>query len=310
MKKAIKKGFLWGVLCCILLLCSAITVSAATPEEELPYEITEGATYYESAWGFGSGRYDTVTAENPYTIVPCYAGRDGYAFLDASGHVIDSKYCPEVSDIMIPEPPAGTVELFVHFHTGNYRNGWTSSTNLSPRADAEQFPTDASEVGADTGVVPEEQTPEEIIGDISQELEESASTTAIVIDYSGSMADNQREVVKLLGTLPLDSCAAIVVFAESYEFVTMEQLISEDFNVGASTHMYQALNAVTSCNVESLIIISDLATYGDVALATCFTVKDVTIYDPDGSDFLTIPAFKDAWPNANIERIQIAENTA
>lgn len=303
MKRRLFLRMLLFCVLCILAFCGAITVNAAEVDAELPYVIEEGATYHESAWGFGSGRYGTVTDGNPYTTIPCYAAINGYAFLDEHGYILCFDYNPSTDDILIPPAPDGAVALFLHFHTDSYRNGWVNSEKVSPR-ETTKPPVTEEERSED---VPTEQEPEDIIVDISQDIQKNKST-AIVVDFSGSMLDNQREVVDLLGTLDIGDDTTIIVFATDFEIVTQEQLAKEDFNVGATTHMVQALNEATSLGVEHLIIISDLNTYGDVALEKSDTLKSVTIYDPDDGydDYIVDDLLKPTWSNAVISRVKIA----
>ena len=277
------------LICFFVLFIAFGTITAAAQETELPYIIKDGTTYYESSYDFGSGRNAVVNAENIYTTIPCYAGINGYSFLDEEGRVIDSKYQEESSNIIVPEAPEGTVEIFLHFKTLNYRNGWINSENVIAR-DEEKINNEAK--------------PEEVVEEIKT-YTQKGKKTAIVIDYSGSMSEHQEKVVELLATLQFNENTKIIVFGNTYQVITTNQLSSGDFFVGAETHMYQALNKATSLEVEQLIIISDLGTYEDVSLKPSENLENVIIYDPLGTEDEIERELKETWKNAKIRRTVI-----
>lgn len=279
------------LICFFVLFITFGTITATAQETdtvELPYIIQEGTKYYESSYDFGSGRDAVVNGENIYTTIPCYAGINGYSFLDEEGRVIDSKYQEESNDICVPEAPEGTVGIFLHFKTANYRNGWVNSESVIARDEDRK----------------NEAKPEEVAEEI-QTYTQEGKKTAIVIDYSGSMSEHQQKVVELLSTLEFDENTTIIVFGETYEVITTNQLSSEDFYVGAATHMYQALNKATSLEVEQLIIISDLCTYGDVSLNFSEDLENVIIYDPLGTEDIIEGELKETWKNAKVRRTVI-----
>lgn len=298
-----KRLFIQLILCFALLSIFCISASAAGPNAGLPYLIEDGARYYESSYAFGSGRNGTVTPANPYTTEPCYAGINGYSYLDESGYILDAKYDESTSNIPIPQAPEGATKLFLHFHTTDYRNGWVDSdfvveahANTPPTTTTTLLPTSA----------PLEQEPEEIIEDIEVILQEDKKTS-IVIDYSGSMSDNQREVIDLLATLDLDSNVNIIVFASYHEVITQEQLKTGDFYVGSSTYLFPALDEATALGTEQLILISDLQNQDLSGIRTNLALQTVIIYDPDGLPIAhnLQKQFDSQWPNATISRIKI-----
>lgn len=253
------------------------SVVSAAETDGLEYVVQKGSTYYESAFGFGTGRRGVVCKDNPYTVNPCYAGINGYAYLDEEGRVLVSEYDESTTDIYIPPAPEGTFKLYKHFRTANYRNGWVDSNCVMKVSKKTEEPLEFSE---DTPV-----EPEKVVDKISQDIKKDMKT-CIVIDYSGSMADNQREVVNLLGSIEFNDNTTIIVFADTFEIVTHEELTNEDFFVGGATHMYQAINGALELGTEQLIIISDLQTYADEKLmAASDTIRKVTIYDPDEDEF-------------------------
>lgn len=276
------------LICFFVLFIAFGTITAVAQETELPYIIQDGTTYYESSYDFGSGRNAVVNGENIYTTIPCYAGINGYSFLNEEGRVIDSKYQEECNDILVPEVPEETVEIFLHFKTANYRNGWVNSESVIARDEDRN----------------NEAKPEEVVEEI-QTYTQEGKKTAIVIDYSGSMSDHQQKVVELLATLEFDENTTIIVFGETYQVITTNQLSSGDFYVGTATRMYQALNKATSLGVEQLIIISDLGTYEDVSLNSSENLENVIIYDPLGTEDEIERELKEKWKNAKIRRTVI-----
>lgn len=270
----------------------SITVAAQETENvaELPYVIEEGAVYYESSFNFGSGKSAIVNGTNIYTTDPCYAGINGYSFLDDQGRIIAFQYDEETDDIYVPEAPSGTAEIFMHFKSINYRNGWVNSKSVIPRGQTK----------LDDDVVEPESVVEEI-----QEYTQSGLKTAVVIDYSGSMTEHQRKVVELLGQLEFDANTTVIVFATTFEIITTEQLANHDFDVGGLTHMYQALNKANDLGVEQMILISDLQTFNDVELQPSEELKSVVIYDPFYGNNVVESDLRRTWKNARINRTAI-----
>lgn len=293
-----KKLFLGVFFACILLVFGTTMTTFAT-ETEAPYIIRDGAIYYESSDNFGSGRSGVVNEKNRYTTIPCYAEINGFAFLDQKGNILESAYRESEKDIFIPELPEGTVKIFKHFKTAAYRNGWVDSDDVLLNEVEETLDETQKEI---------QQNPKEIVRNINNEIQKKDEKTTIVIDFSGSMSDNQYEVVKLLETLKFNDNTKIIVFADDYEIVTQEQLSSEDFFVGAGTKMLKALNKAISMGTENLILISDLATYGDaVSLKESKNLKSVVVYDPDDGieDSIVEDVLKVTWDQASISRIRI-----
>ena len=279
-----KRLFLAVISLASAMLCIVFgsSVVSAAETDSLEYVIQKGSIYYESASAFGNGRRGVVCEDNPYTVNPCYAGINGYAYLDEKGRVLLSEYDESTTDIDIPPAPEGTFKLYKHFRTANYRNGWVDSNcvmKVSKKTE-EPLTEEPLEFSEDTPV-----EPEKVVDKISQDVKKDMHT-CIVIDYSGSMSDNQREVVDLLGTIEFNANTTIIVFADTFEIVTHEELKNEQFDVGGATHMYQAINEAIRIGTEQLIIISDLQTYDDVELMeSSDKLRKVTIYDPDEDEF-------------------------
>lgn len=168
----------------------------------------------------------------------------------------------------IPKAPKRAKKLFVHFKSSFHRNGWIDSSRV---------------ISNTTKSTPKKRKPIEIIREIIN-IQKRKEKTTIVIDFSQSMDDKQKAVVKLLQTLTFDERTEIIVFADEYQRITKKQVMSKEFDVGYQTHMIQALNEELSLETENLIIISDLQTFDDVPLKRSDTLKSVQIYDPDNGD--------------------------
>lgn len=306
-----------GLLALILLLMGAVSVNAeeiepvATVSNQGTYVIAEGAKYYQSAWGFGTGRWGGVSDGNPYTEIPCEGTLNRYAYLNKEGEVIESgvlhskedQTCPE-----IPEAPEGADKLWVHFITELYCNGWTDYSNCQwvPATTAGQS---AEGEQKNPGVVVEEEAKaaEDVVEEIVEVIsdKEEAKKTVLVVDVSGSMDTEQAKVLRLINDLELDAFAAIWVFAEKACCVTQEQLVNQDFNVGTVTYMRKAFNKMLmeESGVEHIILISDLVLMdGEYMLANDPKIKSIEIYDPlwNYEDNGELTSFKTAWPNAAV----------
>lgn len=291
-----KKRFLRCLMLAVVLVFSmAVNAQAeeVNPEECYPYIIEEGTVYYASSENFGSGRYGIVSPENPYTTTPCYAGICGYSFLDASGNIISSDYQEDEIDIFIPEPPENTVQVEVHFRTF-FQNGWCDQKSVKPNPHfvgktGENENPDENIGGVESGetIVPElviqeeEKTPEIVVDEIMTEIEEELSKPMIVIDYSGSMSDNQKQVVDLLTQMDLKN-SDIIVFAGYAISVTAEEFENRHFDVyPGATDLYEALNKATFLCNRKIILISDLGDNCGTSLVWTDKEIELVIYDPD-----------------------------
>lgn len=298
----------------VMIMCGGLTVKAETiakaPENQL-YVIQDGAIYYESSAKGGSGRSAVVGEKNIYTDSPCFAALDGYSYLDGAGEPILSDYIPEEYDINIPNAPEGAFYLMVHFKTPICgRNGWVSYEELEA-VDAEKMLETLPEEPVEE-VTQEEAAPEEVVEKIERavvEAEKMDETTVVAIDFSGSMCDNQAEVVKQLEKIEFGENTKIIVFAEISEVVTHQQLLKEEFDVGGGTHMMQALNKAISYQPANIIIISDLDTYDDVELEPAESLKKAVIYDPEDEmiDSEIMEYIQSVWTEAVITRTKISK---
>lgn len=259
-----------------IMMCAVTANAKELSVEEFPYIVTEGATYYESSWNFGSGRSAVVNNKNPYVTQPCYARRNGYSYLDENGRSLANNYIPEAVDIEIPPAPEGSKALLIHFETIYHRNGWVHNQYVIKR---EEKKIEESTVPKKVEGTKIEQNPEEVVDSISEDIS-SNKKNAIIIDYSGTMDDSQKAVIKLLDKLDFDENTRIIVFAETFQTVTKKELKEHEFDVGEDTHMIRALNEALKLGVENITLITDLDTFDDVELATSDKLKTVTIYNP------------------------------
>lgn len=281
----VKRLFWYMVLAVCLVMGLTISVQASDVEE-YPYIIEQGAQYYNSSWGFGSGRYGVVKQENIYTDIPCEATINGYSFLNKKGEVIKAMCDPEAKYIIVPEAPEGAKALWLHFSGPIYRNGWVDGRNVLLKEEYkgiyEEFICPQDDLGIGPLLDNEEKTPEQVAKEIDVTMEQGK--TAIVLDVSGSMSDNQREVVTQLGRITFEEDSIIEIFADSYAMISYEDLIEWNFYMGGGTDLYQGLNALADTGVENLILISDLQHNGYTSLEKNNGFKQIVVYNPE-SDY-------------------------
>lgn len=299
------KKWLWKVILGAFLLSFCSITANAAETENLPYVVSEGTIYHESSSQFGSGRNAVVEEDNPYTTIPQYVGVNGFSYLDKNGNIIISDYDETTNDISIPKPPKKAVKLLKQIKDNKTDLGWVDAEAVTGREKTKQKAKrklkQEEKISSKTG-----EEPEEIVKKIQQNIT-GEEKTAIIVDFSGSMSDNQREVVDLLDTLKFNANTTIIVFATKFQIVTKEELKREEFSVGAKTHMFKALNKAISFGMNKLILISDLETYGDVKLSQSESLKRVIIYDPDNSenDDFVQRKLKKKWPSVTISRTRI-----
>ena len=306
-----------GILALLLMLLGASTVSAeeiepaTTVSNQGTYVIAEGAKYYQSAWGFGTGRWGVVSDGNPYTEIPCEGTLNRYAYLNKEGEVIESGALHSKEDQTypeIPEAPEGADKLWVHFITELYCNGWTDYSNCQwvPATTAGQS-TEGEQKNPGVVVEEEAKAAEDVVEEIGKVIsdQDKAQKTVLVVDVSGSMDTEQAKVLCLINELDLDAFAAIWVFAEKAYCVTQEQLVNQDFNVGTVTYMRKAFNKMLmeESGVEHIILISDLILMDpEYSLANAPEIKSIEIYDPiwNPEDAGELSNFETAWSNAAV----------
>ena len=325
---------------CLILM---VVMCCITPVSAERYVLPEGTKYYQSAWGFGSGRFGVVSTENRYTVSPCEVSLDGYAALDSEGRVLQSHYQPrqkgqaEESYQLPDKYPEGTYKVFVHHASDGYRLGWSDLEDLEELK--ETPPHETSSTVESTGenllhaenegslvISDEEKDPERIVEEITEiSTSNESDKTILIVDCSGSMAPHQAEVIRQLEKLPLDNLAGIWVFATEYKQVSKEELIAGRFDVGALTYMNHALCEIlwSENNVTNVILIGDLYSmdyhYG---LPGLDGIRKVHIYDTEWyvntepewyrdagyvDDPRMLHLMQTAWPNAEITWSEIAK---
>lgn len=294
-----KKIFLFVATFFAFCIFGGIAVEAKDYSTYDYITIEDGATYYESSEEFGSGRYAFVGSSNPYTPQPCIAYIDGYSFLDYKGNIITSYYSQSEKNIVIPDIPENCVKTFVHFKTNQYRNGWTDIGNVNVNE-------------------PISSSVEKLVEDIEDEVAESTADakTAVVIDCSGSMSDNQKAVVNQLENINFNPHTKITVFANTAKEITTADLVDfenkywdDAFGIGAGTNLEDALAFVVSDHsIKKVLLISDLeALLFEPDTFSATYISEFKIYDPGDSleDTQNLKIFKASYPNADIERLKI-----
>ncbi len=296
-------------------------------DEEFPYEIKNESKYFESSWGFGSGRYGIIEKENKYINIPCYVRINGYSYLDENGYVISSNFIEKENNIEIPKPPEKATNLWVHFSGPVYRNGWVDSSNVKPidfqnasdqnaqLEDSQNIDTQNRDDGEKDDILKqsvagETKKTEEVVKQIEEILQNYKTT--IVVDVSGSIPDNQEQVIKQLESIEIKDETKFVVFSDRYAIVTYEQLKNKNYDLGflykynltRGTRLYYALNYIVKFSESTIILISDLqcAEESDI-LKTNSRIENLIIYNPntyeDNYAIKTMKNIKEKW-DANI----------
>lgn len=287
--------------CFCFLLLNSLSVEAKNNNNYNTITVKDGATYYESSENFGSGRSTLVNSGNIYTPNPCLAKINGYSFLDVNGNIIKSYYDSNISQLDIPNVPSNCSKVFVHFRTENYRNGWTDIENINS-----YYKPDISADSVD------------IIEDIKNEAAKSTvnEKTAIVIDCSGSMSDNQKAVVNQLGNITFNKNTKIYVFAQDLKTIEENELVNFEekaltdyFGIGYGTLLVKSLSTIDAdASIHKILLISDIeeVMYEDYMFSSSH-VDELKIYDPDDTilDDQVMGVLEKCYPNALIERILI-----
>lgn len=230
------------------------------------YLIADDAVYYESSYGFGSGRKGIINENNQYVTIPCYAIVNGFSFLDKDGNIISSGY-EEISNIIIPEAPEGTVAVFYHFRTISYRNGWVDSKYVTKISSEKPVPEKS---------VPEEpeekpEVPKEPDKQDSQELAEMIQdydddgTTVVIVDRSSSMDKFAEEATREFRSLEVVDTTKVYVFGRYFKEISPKDITANNSEVRQNEQRRDYLDAVVNdagkYDPEHIIIISDLGVY-------------------------------------------------
>lgn len=110
----IMKGIIF-LFVCVLTLGGTECAAKAKVNSKLPYVVKWGTVYYETAFGFGSGRRATIKKDNRYITRPCYAAVNGYAYLNKKGKILKCKYIEKENDISHSESTKTCQETFCTF---------------------------------------------------------------------------------------------------------------------------------------------------------------------------------------------------
>lgn len=299
------KRLLFGVIFAIAFMAfSGLTAYASdisADEVELPYVVADGTTYWESSWNFGTGRHGVVNEENPYTTTPCYAGINGYSYLNGNGNILVSDYIETENDIVIPSAPDGAVKLFVHFKSTSFRNGWVDADNVS-LIKAEELPEE-TEPTFPTTLEPEKQNSEEL----AEMIQQYDGMTVVIVDRSSSMDDFADKATVEFRNLNIDEqTTKVYVFGRYFKEIQAKEITNENRDVRQDEQRYdylaEVINDAGKYNPKHIIILTDLGVY-EGNLATQSNLETIDILVPsdnwygemERSDFI-----KKAFPDVKI----------
>lgn len=258
-----KKQLLFLAFVVMTITFFTSTVSA----DELPYIIEDGSIYYESSYGFGSGRHAVVCLDNPYTTTPCYAGINGYSYLDQNGCSILSDYDESATNIQIPPAPEGAVKLFKHFKTLHHRNGWVDSdkvitiTTMAEEVDKEK----STPTPAPVSPLPEKQDSKQL----ANMIQSYEGMKVVIVDRSSSMDDFANQATKEFRKLEIDeSNTKVYVFGRYFKEIKPKD-IADDSNRDVRKHeekfdhLAAVINDAAKYNPKHIILLTDLGVYDE-----------------------------------------------
>lgn len=259
----------------IMMFCTNTANAAETrTPKQLPYVIEDNAVYYESSWNFGSGRQGIVNKNNQYVTKPCYAGINGYSFLDKEGNIIISDYKESTNDIAVPEAPSGAVKLFYHFKSTYHRNGWVSSNKvkfltkkeITSKPDKSEEPEDLKEPDE----LEEPKEPEKPKKQNSKELADMINNyggiTVVIVDRSSSMDDFADKATKEFRKLHIDSeTTKVYVFGRYFKEIKAKDITNDNSDVRKNEKTYDYLadviNDAAKYKPDHIILLTDLGVY-------------------------------------------------
>ena len=235
--------------------------------DELPYIIEDGSIYYESSYEFGSGRHATVGSDNQYTTTPCYAGINGFSYLDQNGCSILSGYDESTTNIQIPPAPEGAVKLFKHFKTLYHRNGWVDAdkviniTTMSKELNKEKFTPTSTPVSPP----PEKQDSKQL----ANMIKGYEGMKVVIVDRSSSMDDFADQATKEFRKLEVDeSNTRVYVFGRYFKEIKAKD-IADNSNRDVRKdeknfdHLAAVINDAAKYNPKHIIILTDLGVYDE-----------------------------------------------
>lgn len=267
-----RRFFIFLIAFIIMMFCKSIANAAETrTPKQLPYVIEDNAVYYESSWNFGSGRQGIVNKDNQYVTKPCYAGINGYSFLDKNGDIIISDYKESINDITVPEAPSGAVKLFYHFKSTYHRNGWVSSNKVKLLAKKEttskpeeskdsKNPEDREDQKVPTE--PEKQNSKELADMINN----YDGITVIIVDRSSSMDDFADKATKEFRKLDInEEKTKVYVFGRYFKEIKAKDITNDNSDVRKNEKHYDYLadviNDAAKYKPNHIIVLTDLGVY-------------------------------------------------
>lgn len=302
--------FLVGIVVAIMVGKGMLAYASEIPtEEEFPYVVDYGATYWESSWNFGTGRHGIVNEANPYTTMPyCYAAVNGYAYLNEGGEILAHDYIESESDIAIPPAPEGAVKLFKHFKSTSFRNGWVDADNVSlrraktPPKEAAK-PTDPEEI--------ERQDAEEL----AEMIQQYEGMTIVIVDRSSSMDDFAAQATKKFRSLSIDEQSTkVYIFGRYFKEIQAKDIAKDNRDVRQNEQCYdylaEVINDAAKYSPKHIIILTDLGVY-EGTIASQPELETIDILVPSNNWYGEIErrsAFiKKAFPNVKINIRQFDE---
>ena len=282
--------------------------STAYAQENISFTVSEGTVYWESSYGYGTGRHATVSRENPYAksvegeFNVCI---DGYSILDAKGFIQESSFDEKNFQLSIPTV-TGEQQLMVHIwgaDKGGYRLGWIKYTDLGNKNNSNylisELPEGDEEVWFENS---DEKTVDQTVDTLRDEVEADSRIpreSLILADFSGSMSEFQSDVLeKLEGTV-----GTRYVFAEDIEEFSIDRDIWS-YDIGGATDIANALNSVDINKNTHVYILSDLNDNcsTEIKIRQEFEGEITIVYYPNDSwsakNFFE--KVRNAYPNATI----------
>lgn len=278
-----KRFFFNVILCIALMTICKIDVCA----ENLPYIVTEGATYYESSSNFGTGRTGIVDVSNPYITIPCYAGINGYSYLDEYGNILAHDYDELSNDITIPPPPKGAVKLLKHFKSCLYSNGWIDSEAISIHEPENE---------------PEKQNSQEL----ADMIEKYEGMTVVIVDRSSSMDYFAEQATEEFRQLDIDeNTTKVYVFGRYFKEIQAKDIVANNSEVRQDERPYdylaEVVNDASKYNPKHLIILTDLGIYeGKLHYQPKLETIDILVPRWVGDEEERCKFISDSFPNVRI----------
>lgn len=303
MTKVFRKIFMQFFM---LMLVVAFGSTANAQETDISYTVSEGMVYWESSYGYGTGKHATVSRENPYA--KSIEGKfdvciDGYAILDAKGVIQESCFDEKNFQLSIPTV-TGEQQLMVHiWGADGYRLGWIKYTDLGNKSNSKYLISEIHEGEEEVWLEnSDEKTVDQTVDTLREEVEADSRIpreSIILADFSGSMSEFQSDVLeKLEGT-----AGTRYVFAESIEEFSIDKDIWS-YDIGGATDIANALNCIDINKNTHIYILSDLNDNCGTEIKICreFEGEITIVYYPN--DFRSAKKFfgkvRNAYPNATI----------